>query len=281
MLIYIIASFICLITASHAHAKSEVTRVDPRYVVDVPMEWWDVTEASGRQIRLRRSGLTPYVLVNLMASASQDVTRATTLDAAVQELKQVFIKSGWSHGAPQRLTVPGGEARWIEAAGMHWPYAGAVSRGGKFFFVRVVDLKRQAADFAGLREAFLSTLRNVRPFTREDTRVSPEFSQAAKAFLDLIFRTEARESPGDPGPDLREPEQRAKAAWRTPADKILLEALRKYESLVQDQQILAVFERRTLLPSPEERQDRNNCRQEIERVLQKGVVLERSLACPP
>ena len=102
---------------------------------------------------LGRSGLFIY--------AYPVKSQFSNLSAVLSDITSYYEKRGVRSGSPQVLKFAEGDALWAEAPGTGWPFLGAVSRGGKYFFVSVEDSYREG--LPGLKEAFLSVLRSVRP----------------------------------------------------------------------------------------------------------------------
>lgn len=131
-------------------AQEIATDTDKRYSVEVPKNW--TVESRKDDIDLKLGQVTIHVYPAW--------AKLTTLDAVMEDIIQHWKKEGITTGPKQRLTFPDGEALWTEAPGTERPYLGAVSRGGKFFFVNAED---KAKNSSGILEAFLAAVRSVRP----------------------------------------------------------------------------------------------------------------------
>lgn len=155
-----------LVLAGVVHGQEVVTDTDKRYSVEVPKGW--TVEAGKDDIDLKLGQVTIHIYP---ASG-----KLTTLDAVMEDIVQFFSKQGIAAGPKQRLTFPGGEALWTEAPGTERPYLGAVSRGGKFFFVNAED---KAKNSTGILETFLAAVRSVRPLSSPVAATSPSSGSSA------------------------------------------------------------------------------------------------------
>lgn len=136
--------------AGVTYGKEITTHAGKNFSVSVPKGW--SSELIKDHIDIKSGQVTIHVY-----PASD---KFTTLDAVFDDITQHFQKEGIPIGSKKRLTYAGGDALWSEQLGSERPYLGAVSRGGKFFFVNAQD---KAKNSPGVLESFLRAVRTVRP----------------------------------------------------------------------------------------------------------------------
>lgn len=141
-----------------------LTHPSAAFEVKIPEDPRAEIEAEGPFIKINRLGFHIY------AYSAPDTLR--DLHAVIADIIGYFEKRGIRYHAPQRLVFPGGEALWAEAPDTETPLVGAVSREGKFYFVRVraetveEDLRKFVPQAPKVWESFLDVMRSVRPAIR-------------------------------------------------------------------------------------------------------------------
>ena len=251
-----------------AYSQPFVTRIEPRYAVDVPKGWTgDAVES------------TLYVKLRLTQITARPADAGVDLNTAAREMLTYYSQRNVTLGPTQRLRFPEGEALWIEALDTPRPYSAAVARGGTVFLVRAQVIRENPAP--GLREALFDTVRTIRPVSVQDLKLSPAFAVAAKTFLDLIALRAARRTIDDPDVPTGtyvDAQSKARESRSTVGDTLLMRLVerlaenveeRRFEAMVKD----AMRGEKSLTVAPDEARWRTTCRQEIERILKAGATV--------
>lgn len=262
-----------LIMAGLAYGEPFVTRVEPRYAVDVPKGW--VGDAVEK---------TLYVKLRLTQIIASPAAAGVDLPTAARDMLTYYAQRNVTVGPAQRLTLPGGEALWIEALDTPRPYSAAVARGGTIFLVRAQVIRESPAP--GLREAFFAAVRTVRPVSGQDLKLSPEFAAAAKTYLDLVAIRAARRTIDDPDVPTGayiDAQSKARDSRSTVGDTLLLQLVERLAENVEEQRLAAMIKgamrgERSLSVTPEQARWRATCRQDIDRLLKAGAAVSTA-AC--